>query len=313
MDRDKLIKRLLTMKIGVIMGGLSNEREISQITGTSVIGSLKRMGIDCVDIDMGRDFFSQIQKSDIDMAFIALHGRYGEDGCVQGALEIMDVPYTGSGVMASSIAMDKPMTKTIAKTVGVLTPDWNIVDAKSFSQKTAVVNIAPPVVVKPVAGGSSIGISICKEAGEIETAIQTALKEDKRALVEQFIDGDLCTVGIVSGIPLPVIKIEAKDGFYDYSHKYTPGETTYHIPSGLPEKTEVDLKEATLKIHRAIGCSGVSRSEFIIDKDGRAWFLEINTIPGLTKTSLLPKAAKEAGISFDDLTLAMFNEALNDG
>ncbi|VAX23320.1 D-alanine--D-alanine ligase [hydrothermal vent metagenome] len=313
MNREDLIGRLSQMKIGVVMGGLSNEREVSLVTGSAVIESLQGMGLDCVKIDMERDFLSQTKNAAIDIAFIALHGRYGEDGCVQGALEIMDIPYTGSGVMASAIAMDKPMTKIVAKAEGIKTPAWNIVEAKSFKQNMEAVNIAPPMVVKPAGGGSSIGISICKSSNEIRGAVETALKEDPKALLEQFIEGDLYTVGIVAGVPLPVIRIEVKNGFYDYAHKYTHGKTEYHIPSGLSSKTEAEIKDAALKIHNAIGCKGVSRSEFIMDEDNRSWFLEINTIPGLTKTSLLPKAAEATGISFDDLTLAILNEALKDG
>ncbi len=183
MDREKLIGRLSQMKIGVVMGGLSNEREVSLVTGSAVLESLKGMGLDCVKIDMERNFFVQTKNAAIDIAIIALHGRYGEDGCVQGALEIMDIPYTGSGVMASAIAMDKPMTKIIAKAEGIKTPAWNIVDANSFEQNMEAINIAPPLIVKPAGGGSSIGISICKTANEVEDAIKKALEEDKKALL----------------------------------------------------------------------------------------------------------------------------------
>ncbi len=298
------------MKMGVLMGGLSNERDVSLKSGAAVMASLLHMGIETVGIDMNNNLCAQVKSAEIDLAFIALHGRYGEDGCAQGALEIMGVPYTGARVAASAVAMDKVLSKIIAIDCGAKTADWRVIEKSHKAEDMKALDMKAPVVIKPASAGSSLGVTICKKDEEIPPAIDLALESGDRALVEKYVGGALIAVGIVGDKTLPVIEIEANAGFYDYKSKYTPGGSTYHIPARLSPDTIEKAKRMALKIHRAIGVTGMSRSEFIVDKSGASWFLELNTIPGLTETSLLPKAALSMGISFDDLVLNIISEAL---
>ena len=308
MNSGNKMARLKAKKIGVLMGGMSSEREVSLKTGSAILASLKRLGMNAVGIDAGRDVCAKLGEEKVDVAFIALHGRYGEDGCVQGALEMMGIPYTASGVAASAIAMNKRITKIVCQSAGVRTPAW-----KELKKGASPENIAAPVVIKPSSGGSSIGVSVCLSDEQIEPAVRLAFEEDREALAEDFIEGPLITVGILGDMIFPPIEIEPSKGFYDYSNKYTPGSTTYHIPARLPQATLDEACQMTMKIHSALGCRGATRSELIVDKDGLPWFLEINTIPGMTQTSLLPKAAAALGMTFDDLVLTMLMEALDDG
>lgn len=306
MEAKEALGRLEGVRIGVLMGGMSSEREVSLGTGAAVLESLGRLGLSAVGIDAGRDLCRRVEEEKIDMAFIALHGRYGEDGCVQGALELLGVPYTGSGVAASALAMNKPLAKTLARAAGLDTPDWTIVRAVD---EKVIADMEPPVVVKPAASGSSIGVTICRERGHVAPAIEEALREGGAAMVEDFVEGRLVTVGILGDMALPPIEIEAASGFYDYDSKYTPGRSRYHVPARLGAAALERVGEAAMNAHRTLGCAGFSRSELIVDDAGRAWFLELNTIPGMTKTSLLPMAARAAGLSFDDLALTILKEA----
>ncbi len=304
-------EELANMRIGVLMGGLSSEREVSLKSGAAVLASLQRQGFSAVGIDAGRDLCARLTEEKIDIAFIALHGRYGEDGCVQGALEIMGIPYTGSGVMASSVAMNKPLTKTVCGSIDVDTPFGVVVDRNWFDSEGVPPEIKAPVVVKPADGGSSIGVTICLKDEQIENAMRRALEEEGgRALIEEYIDGVLLAVGILDGNTLPIVEIETGDGFYDYGHKYTPGRTDYHIPARVNGDQLVKAGQMVQTVSMAIGAKGATRSEVILDKSGRLWFIELNTIPGMTETSLLPKAALACGISFDEMTLAILEEAL---
>ena len=304
------MKNLAEIKVGLLMGGLSGEREVSLMTGEAIFESLTNLGVDTVKIDAGRDLCKKIEQEKIDLAFIALHGKYGEDGCVQGALEIMDIPYTGSGVAASAVAMDKALTKAVATSAGVRTPKAVTITRDEFKTGGNPATISTPVVVKPSAGGSSIGVTICHTDNEIEGAISLALKEGDTALIETFIDGPLITIGVVGDKTLPPIEIEPVGGFYDYERKYTPGQTVYHIPARIKGDVAEEAAEMVMKMHRTLGCRGVTRSEVIVDSEERCWFIELNTIPGMTKTSLLPKAASEAGLSFDDLTRMIIEDAV---
>ncbi|MDH5509934.1 MAG: D-alanine--D-alanine ligase [Nitrospinota bacterium] len=304
------MERLKEMKVGVLLGGLSNEREVSLNTGRAVIDSLKRMGVDCLEIDAGRDLAQRLVEEKIDLAFIALHGRYGEDGCVQGLLELMGIPYTGSTVAASAMAMSKRLSKVFAEAVGIPTPPYMVVRRKESKTDSVGAQMKPPVVVKPANGGSSVNVSICREAAEIAPAIERALTEDTEAMVEEFVAGPLLTVGVVGDLALPAIEIETIEGFYDYKSKYTPGNTVYHLPARLPQTTLVEAAQMALRAHRALGCRGQTRSDFIVGPGGKVWFIELNTIPGMTQTSLLPKAAAHAGISFDELVLDICGESL---
>lgn len=302
--------RLKDMKVGVLLGGLSNEREVSLNTGRAVIDSLKRMGVECVEIDAGRDLAQRLVEEKIGLAFIALHGRYGEDGCVQGLLELMQIPYTGSGVAASAIAMSKRLSKVFAEAVGIPTPPYMVVRKKESGADGVTDHMNPPVVVKPANGGSSVNVSICREAGEVAPAIKQALAEDTEAMVEEFVAGPLLTVGVVGERALPAIEIETIEGFYDYKSKYTPGNTVYHLPARLSQAAQDEAARMALAAHRALGCRGQTRSDFIVEPGGKVWFIELNTIPGMTQTSLLPKAAAHDGISFDELVLDICGESL---
>ncbi|MBF0291809.1 MAG: D-alanine--D-alanine ligase [Nitrospinae bacterium] len=308
MNSGNKMAQLKAKKIGVLMGGMSSEREVSLKTGSAILASLKRLGMNAVGIDAGRDVCARLGEEKVDVAFIALHGRYGEDGCVQGALEMMGIPYTASGVAASAIAMNKRITKIVCQSAGVRTPAW-----KELKKGSSLENVTAPVVIKPSSGGSSIGVSVCLSDEQIEPAVRLAFEEDREALAEDFIEGPLITVGILGDMIFPPIEIEPSKGFYDYSNKYTPGSTTYHIPARLPQATLDEACQMTMKIHSALGCRGATRSELIVGKDALPWFLEINTIPGMTQTSLLPKAAAALGMTFDDLVLTMLMEALDDG
>jgi D-alanine-D-alanine ligase len=312
MNSENAVTRLKGKKIGVLMGGMSNEREVSLKTGAAILASLGRLGMNAVGIDAGCDVCAQLAKKKVDIAFIALHGKYGEDGCVQGALTMMGIPYTGAGVAASAMAMNKRVTKLVCQSVGVRTPGWReLANGTDIAETLACVKA--PVVVKPTSGGSSIGVSVCMADEEILPAVKKAFEEDREAIIEDFIAGPLITVGILGDMIFPAIEIEPANGFYDYSNKYTPGSTTYHIPARLPKATLDQACEMSMKIHTALGCRGATRSELIVDKEGLPWFLEINTIPGMTQTSLLPKGAAALGMSFDDLVLTMLMEAVDDG
>ncbi len=305
------IKKIVAgRKVVVLMGGLSNEREISLKTGAAVLSSLGRLGVNAVGIDVGRDLADQLRMSQADVAFIALHGAYGEDGCVQGMLELMGIPYTGSGVAASAIAMDKALTKIVARQIGVQTPDWVVVTRDEMKAGLPT-GLFAPAAVKPVAGGSSLGISLIREESALRGALEKALAEDRQALVERLIDGRLLTVGVVGGEPLPVIEVVVADGFYDYAKKYTPGQTRYQVPAKIDETTARDAQAMVMALHRALGCKGVTRSELILDADGGLWLIELNTIPGMTETSLIPKGAEAAGMSFDDVVEKTLKEALD--
>ncbi len=288
------------LKIAVLAGGLSNERDVSLASGEAVLSALERLGHNAYLIDVGRDLPQKLAEQKPDLAFVALHGEYGEDGCVQGLLELVDIPYTGSGVTASAVAMDKPLSKMIAKQCDVPTPKWDVAGSVAEIEKCAQ-EIGLPVVIKPANGGSSIGISICKNSAEVSVGAKISLEQESVALVEQFIDGPLLTAGIVGDISLPVIQIDAGNGFYDFAHKYTKGTTSYHLPPKVDKTIVEKVSGWARQLHKTIGCRGMSRSEFMCDKNGTAYFLEINTIPGMTGTSLLPKGAMAAGLDFDRL------------
>jgi len=303
-------ERLRSMTIGVLMGGLSNEAPISRKSGEAALAALQRSGMKAVGVEVERNLAAQLTEANITIVFNALHGAYGEDGCVQGALELLGIPYTGSGVMASAMAMSKPMTKTLCNAIGVATPPSWLVEKQPDGALIPPDDITAPVVVKPANGGSSIAVAICHTAEEIEPAIEKAFAEDHQVLVERFIEGELITIGILGERTLPAIEIEPVGPFYDYERKYTPGETLYHIPARLNETVLEQSAGMVTAVHKALGCRGVSRSEIIVDGESKPWFIELNTLPGLTETSLLPKAAAAVGIAFDALILTLLAEAL---
>lgn len=286
-------------KIGVLMGGISAEREISLRTGNAVLAALKEKGYKAIGIDAGRDLATVLLKKKIDVAFLALHGRYGEDGCVQGLLEVMGIPYTGSGVQASSIAMDKVSAKKIMIYHGVSTPRYMVYCCPDEKLPR------PPFIIKPACQGSAIGVSIVKKISEIGPALRKAKKCGGPILIEEFIEGRELTVSILDGDVLPVIEIRPKDGFYDYRHKYTKGMTDFVVPANIKKDIEKKVVRESLAAYGALGCWGAARIDVMLDAKGRPYVLEVNTIPGMTELSLFPRAAAAAGLNYASLVEKM--------
>lgn len=301
-------------KVAVLFGGKSGEREVSIKSGSAVLAALLRQGVDAVAFDPATQALSELSK--FDRAFISLHGRFGEDGTIQGALELMEIPFTGSGVMASSLGMDKWRTKLMWRAVGVATPDFEVVteasDFAAIEQKLGL-----PLFVKPANEGSSIGISKVKTAGGLKAAYELAAKADPLVIAEQFVGGGEYTVGILGDEALPIIRIVPKNEFYDFEAKYLRDDTEYRCPSGLSAEKEALIQQEALQAFRAIGCSGWGRVDFLMDGDstndmGNHYFLEVNTSPGMTDHSLVPMAAKASGVSFDELVVKILAMTLDD-
>lgn len=300
------------MRVAVLLGGMSREREVSLKTGRAVLNALGELGYEGIPIDPGRGVASELIEAAADVVFIALHGRYGEDGCIQGLLEILGLPYTGSGVLASSAAMDKIFTKRLFRSADLPTPDFSALDAGVLETGIVPPNFGPPWVVKPAREGSSIGMSFVDNHADLETAVRTALSHDPSVLLEKLVTGKEITVGVIGlddPMPLPPIQIQPKSGRYDYASKYTPGATEYIIPARLPDSVIADCQALGLAAHRALGCRGVSRVDMIVGDEGID-LLEVNTIPGMTETSLLPKSARAAGIEFPQLVDKLIRWAL---
>ena len=297
--------------IGVLLGGLSKEREVSLKSGAAVLDALILRGYDAVPIDVGPDIVQQLKEKAIDVAFLALHGRYGEDGCIQGLLEILSIPYTGSSVMTSALAMDKYLTKDIARQEGLKTPESVFFDAflESLDSFVAAYSLGFPVVVKPSREGSTIGIAKVGNPIELKAAIQAAAQLDSRVLIESFVQGREVTVPVLNQEALPVLEVVPKNGFYDYQSKYTPGATTYTCPAQIPDDWTRRVQDDAKRIYRRLGCEGVARADFIFDSAGTPYFLEINTLPGMTGTSLVPKSAAVAGINFGELVEKILDSA----
>lgn len=298
-------------KVAVLLGGVSGEREVSLKSGAAVLQALKNQGVDAEAFDPKFQSFSDLGK--YQRVFINLHGRFGEDGCVQGALEMLHIPYTGSGVMASSIGMDKWRTKLLWRATGIVTPDFEMVNANSdfaaIEQKLGL-----PLFVKPANEGSSIGISKVKNTGDLKAAYELAAEADPLVIAEKFVGGGEYTVGIIGNAKqglraLPIIRIVPKNEFYDYEAKYLRDDTEYLCPSGLSAEKEAQIQAEAIEAFRAIGCRGWGRVDFLMDENGRHYFLEINTSPGMTDHSLVPMAAKAAGISFEALVLQILELA----
>jgi len=302
-------------RIGVLMGGPSVEREISLKSGKAVYAALKGLGLDAVGIDIEtadeKKTEALLRSQNISCAFIALHGCFGEDGTIQRILEALKVPYTGSGVSASMRAMDKVESRQIFQRCGLHVPRYEVIKKAAVVQEKLVVHsgLLPPLVVKPVSCGSSIGLSIIEDEMLLAKAIQEALAFDERVIVEEYIRGRELTVGILNETALPVIEIVPKKSFFDYEAKYQAGMTDYIVPAELDERIASCVRKDALSAHRALGCSGCSRTDIILRGDNTPCILEINTIPGFTSTSLLPKAAKSVGIEFDQLCLELLRLA----
>ena len=297
-------------KVAVLMGGPSAEREISLMSGNGVLGALRERGVDAHPFDPAERDLWELKRDGYARVFIALHGRYGEDGTVQGALETLGIPYTGSGVMASALAMDKWRTKLVWIASGIPTPRYRVVDATTDPMKL-VAELGLPLIVKPAREGSTIGITKVStvDRDEVAVAIGKAAKHDRLVLAEEFVEGRELTASILGERALPLIRIEAPGGNYDYEHKYFSDETKYHCPAGLPDAVERAIREQSLAAFRILGASGWGRLDLILRRDGTWTFLELNTSPGMTGHSLVPMAAKVAGMSYGDLCVEILRGA----
>jgi D-alanine-D-alanine ligase len=300
-------------KVAVLMGGPSAEREISLISGAAVLAALRSKDVDAHAFDPAERELFELKREGFDRVFIALHGRYGEDGTVQGALEVMRIPYTGSGVMASALAMDKWRTKLVWEAVRIPTPRYAMVtQATAWNQ--VVEQLGLPVIVKPVREGSTIGLTKVASAEELPAAYALAARYDGLVMAEEFIAGQELTASVLGDAALPLVRIEAPQGNYDYRHKYFTDETKYYCPAGLPEAVEQELRAVTLESFHVLGCRGWGRADLILRPDGRYSFLEMNTSPGMTGHSLVPMAAKAAGLGYAELCVRILEGAwLDDG
>lgn len=293
-------------KVAVLMGGRSAERGVSLDSGAAVLAALLRSGVDAHVFDPAEHLLHELAA--FDRVFIALHGRYGEDGTIQGALELMGIPYTGSGVMASSVGMDKWRTKLLWRASGIATPDFRLVHADSdFAALEETLGL--PLFVKPANEGSSIGISKVKQPGSLQQAYLEAALADPLVLAEQFVGGGEYTIGILGEQVLPMVRIVVANEFYDYEAKYLRNDTQYLCPCGLSAEREAQIQREALRAFRVLGGAGWGRVDVLLDEAGKHYFLEVNTSPGMTSHSLVPMAAKAAGIGFDELVLRILESA----
>ncbi len=295
-------------RIAVVMGGPSTEAEVSRRTGAAILAALQEKGYDAVGIELEpKNLLAQLCEQKIDVVFNAVHGLYGEDGVLQGALELADIPYTGSGVMASAMAMDKGVSKRLFESANIPTPRSRIFNRREDQAEiTAQISaeFSVPLVVKATSQGSSIGVVIVKEANAVAAAVEEAFRYSEEVLVEEFISGRELTVAVLAGKEtevFPVIEIVPHSGAYDYHSKYTKGASEYRVPADLASEVEARVKCAALQAFTALHCSGIARVDVMLDSEGKPYVLEVNTIPGMTETSLVPKAAAAVGLSFGDL------------
>ena len=313
----KEIEYLKSKKVLVLYGGWSREREVSLRSGKRVFESLKGMGFDVSALDMGKDFYERIKEISPDVVVIMLHGKPGEDGTVQGVLELMGIPYTGSGVLASAIGMNKIATKRLLIEENLPTPPYFYDPFEKNPEKLrekVLENLNLPVVVKPVEEGSSLGVHIVKDEDELLNVIEVELVEFGSFYFEKFIKGKSVTVGVLGtgeeSFALPILELRPKGHeFYDYEAKYTPGATEFIIPAELPRKVYKELQRDSVLTHQIIGCRGFSRVDAVVSEDGKAYILEINTIPGMTELSDLPAEAEHMGIDYDTLVLHILSSA----
>ena len=289
-------------RVAVLYGGLSSEREVSLNTGKAIAKALEARGHDVALVDVDRDVGSRLRELRIDVAFNALHGRFGEDGCIQGLLEAMGVPYTGSGVLASAVGMDKVVSKTLFRALGLAVADHRVFPRSRAGEiSVADLPFGLPCVVKPSGEGSSVGVSLVKDPAGLAKACREAATFKGDVIVERYVKGTEVNVAVLEGKALGAIEIEPANEFYDYAAKYTAGTTKYHYPARVPEAHVKRVLEAAAVAHQGLGCAGVSRVDFIVAGDGTPFILEINTLPGMTATSLVPKIAAGLGIPFPEL------------
>ncbi|MFZ5479807.1 MAG: D-alanine--D-alanine ligase [Myxococcota bacterium] len=287
--------------VGVLLGGISPERPISLKSGHAVHAALVRRGWNAVEIDVGADLPEKLRAAGVTVAWLALHGPLGEDGCVQGLCEVMRIPYTGSGVRGSAIAMDKIATKRMLRGTDVRMPEdrvWRKGDP--FPE-----GLRYPVMAKTPEGGSTLGIRKCHDPAELEAGLLYCMEFAAEVLLEEFVEGYEITCAVLDGRPLPVVLIKPETEYFDFEAKYTKGKTTYVVPAPIPAEVAAEAQRSALAAYRALDLAGVARADFIVDAAGEPWFLEINTLPGMTETSLSPMAAREVGMSFEDLVEAL--------
>ncbi len=295
-------------RVAVLLGGRSAEREVSLRSGAMVLNALRSRGVDAHAFDPQQRDLAALIAEKFERVFIALHGRYGEDGTIQGALELLGIPYTGSGVMASALAMDKWRTKLVWQSAGIPTPRYEMLTAQS-DFAAVVSRLALPLMVKPANEGSSIGMSKVCSASGMEEAYALAANYDSLVLAEQFIDGIELTAAVLGSEALPLIKLETPREFYDYEAKYQAADTRYLIPCGLAAGAEAAVQRQVLAAFGTLGCRGWGRVDLMLDRAGAPWFIEVNTSPGMTDHSLVPMAARHAGLSFEDLVLRILELA----
>jgi D-alanine-D-alanine ligase len=295
-------------KVAVLLGGRSAEREVSLKSGGAVLATLQKSGVDAHAFDPEQRDLFELRQEEFERVFIALHGRFGEDGTVQGALELLGIPYTGSGVMASAIAMDKWRTKLVWQAAGLPIPEYEALTAPTDWNAVAD-HLDLPLFVKPASEGSSVGVTKVKTVEELPTAYAEAAKHDKVVIAESFMNGGEYTVAILNGRALPVIKIEPASEFYDYEAKYLRDDTRYLCPSGLSAEDEAAMQHLAMLAFQLVGCEGWGRVDFLRGEDGKPYLLEINTSPGMTDHSLVPMAARQAGISFEQLVVQILEGA----
>jgi D-alanine-D-alanine ligase len=296
-------------RVAVLFGGKSAEREVSLKSGNAVLEALLSAGVDAFGIDVGDDLLQRLASETIDRAFIVLHGRGGEDGAMQGLLECLDIPYTGSGVLASALAMDKLRTKQVWQNLGLPTPRHAVLTSESDCISAAT-ELGFPLIVKPAHEGSSIGMAKVTRVEELIDAWNTASTYDSNVLVEQWIQGPEFTVASLRGQVLPPIRLGTPHTFYDYDAKYLASDTQYRIPCGLDAAKEQELKALTARACDAVGVTGWARTDVMQDAEGRFWLLEVNTVPGMTDHSLVPMAAQAAGLDFKQLVLAILADSV---
>ena len=295
-------------KVAVLLGGKSAEREVSLKSGGMVLAALRKKGVDAHPIDPKEKDLLELVKERFQRVFIALHGGFGEDGTVQGVLEWLGIPYTGSGVLASALAMDKVRTKRLWAAEGLPTAAYAVL-GRDTNLKAVAKKLGVPLFVKPASEGSSVGMTKVKKAGDLEEAYALAVNYDPVVIAEKFIDGAELTVAVLGERVLPIIRIETPREFYDYEAKYIANDTRYLIPCGVAEKKEKELQAICLKAFRSLGCRGWGRVDLMLDKRGRPYLLEVNTSPGMTDHSLVPMAARAVGISYEDLCVQVLEMA----
>ena len=306
------------IRVAVLKGGRSAEREVSLNSGAQVASALASVGFEVIEIDSADEgFVTELAASDADVVFICLHGRLGEDGTVQGLCELLELPYVGSGVLASALAMDKVMSKHYFSLAGLASPDYVALRrGELFDVNALVAALGEKTVVKPANEGSSVGMTIVHDGAELPAAIEKAFRYDRSVLVERFIAGTEVTVAVLGNgdvAALPTLEIQANNEFYDYDSKYVPGMSRHIIPARVSEAAREECQRLALAAHKALGCRGISRADTIVTDDGSVWLLEINTIPGMTATSLVPDAALAAGIEFPELVKKLVELALEPG